>query len=165
MGRIFLTLFGLQFILLVIVLLFNWDALTTVGHSKAINPLWSFIFAPTAALSVLLVKILIQEAPITFSPPPLIFATALAALSYVVCGHFANDSRGIGVGFSLGELRVIPWIVFIITYWRLSNKGGSQFREATRLLESRAQSIAYKTLCGSSSYEVRGSSRVRRALP
>lgn len=59
MGRIFLTLFGLQFILLVIVLLFNWDALTTVGHSKAINPLWSFIFAPTAALSVLLVKILI----------------------------------------------------------------------------------------------------------
>ena len=50
-------------------------------------------------------------------------ATALAALSYVVCGHFANDAaKGIGTGFSAGELRIIPWIVFVLAFWKLKPK-------------------------------------------
>lgn len=53
-------------------------------------------------------------------------ATALAALSSVICGYFANDAaRGITTGFSQGELKVIPWIVFIIALVAIS-KGGTQ---------------------------------------
>lgn len=55
----------------------------------------------------------------------IVVATALAALSSVVCGYFANDpTKGISTGFSQGELKVIPWIVFIITLVSLS-KGKS----------------------------------------
>jgi hypothetical protein len=55
----------------------------------------------------------------------IVSATALAALSSVVCGYFVNDpAKGISTGFSQGELKVIPWIVFIITLVSLS-KGKS----------------------------------------
>lgn len=44
-------------------------------------------------------------------------AVALAALSSVACGYFANDAeKGIGTGFSPGELKYIPWIVFSISW-------------------------------------------------
>jgi hypothetical protein len=51
----------------------------------------------------------------------LVAAGALAALSSVVCGYFAD----IRTGFSQGELKIIPWIVFIITLVSIS-KGGTQ---------------------------------------
>lgn len=55
-----------------------------------------------------------------------VIATALAALSYVVCGYFVNDpAKGISTGFSPGELKVIPWIVFIIVFLAIS-KGGTR---------------------------------------
>jgi len=50
----------------------------------------------------------------------IVAAGALAALSSVVCGYFAN----ISTGFSQGELKVIPWIVFIITLVSIC-KGGT----------------------------------------
>jgi hypothetical protein len=51
----------------------------------------------------------------------IVSATALAVLSSVVCGYFANDpAKGISTGFSQGELKVIPWIVFIITMVSIS---------------------------------------------
>ena len=51
-------------------------------------------------------------------------AAALAALSSVVCGYFDNDAaKGISTGFSQGELRIIPWIVFTITLVSISKRG------------------------------------------
>jgi hypothetical protein len=56
----------------------------------------------------------------------LILSTALAALSSVICGYFANDpSRGLTTGFSQGELKIIPWLVFIFSFVSLSKKGKS----------------------------------------
>lgn len=66
----------------------------------------------------------------------LISATALAALSSVVCSYFANDpTKGITTGFSQGELKIIPWIVFIITLVALS-KG----KRSEKLAQSQSQS-------------------------
>jgi hypothetical protein len=50
----------------------------------------------------------------------IIIATAIAALSYVVCGYFSNAAMGVNTGFSEGELKLIPWIVFVIAYIGLS---------------------------------------------
>jgi len=69
-------------------------------------------------------------------------ATALAALSSVVCSYFANNAaKGIGTGFLQGELKIIPWIVFIITLVSIS-KGGTQARptESQRKSEPTSQS-------------------------
>jgi hypothetical protein len=47
-------------------------------------------------------------------------ATAIAALSYEVCGYFSNAAMGVTTGFSEGELKLIPCIVFVIAYSGLS---------------------------------------------
>ena len=66
----------------------------------------------------------------------IVSATALAALSSVVCGYFVNDpAKGISTGFSQGELKFIPWIVFIIALVSIS-KGGTQAKST----ESRGKS-------------------------
>ena len=43
-------------------------------------------------------------------------AAALAALAYVVCGHFAQ-SVGLSTGFSPGEMEAIPYVVFILAFF------------------------------------------------
>jgi hypothetical protein len=56
----------------------------------------------------------------------IVLASVLAILSSVVCGYFANDpAKHLTTGFSQGELTIIPWIVFIITFVSVI-KGGKR---------------------------------------
>lgn len=116
-GKIFLILLALDFAILGAFLFFNWDAFTTAGHSKDISGLWWLLLLAFSTFPLAVVAFIVLRVS---TPPPLITAVALAALSYVACGYFANDAaKSITTGFSQGELNIIPGIVFVFAYFGL----------------------------------------------
>jgi hypothetical protein len=121
-GKVVLIMFGLCvifFLILMVIVKPFYDA------TQSPVPAWLILlsFSPMAVICVLLIKVLLEDevaAPKIRRFIRFTVAAALGALSYVICSHFSNQAMGVSTGFSAGELKVIPFIVSALAFWRLS---------------------------------------------
>ncbi len=119
-GRIVLALLGVQFALLIVVF-----AVCLNSDKGTLGVALLFALAPTYLNIIIVGRVfidaLLEKPPAVSAPVRITVAIAFAALCYVVCSHFSNNSVGISTGLSAGETKAMTAIVFFVVYAGLSN--------------------------------------------